>query len=78
MLLDTTRVQMDRTSLILHLFLYFYIRIWIQIRIVSTMLDMIQIYINVINMRFEYSDEYMLSDVEYPNSDMDGFGLFVW
>ena len=45
------------------------VRIRIRIRIVSTMSDMIRLDIDVINIRFEYSDT--VSDVGYPNSDMD-------
>jgi len=45
------------------------IRIRIQIQIVSAMLDMIRM--NIINMRFEYSDMDTVSDIEYLDSDMD-------
>ena len=38
---------------------------------VSTMPDMIQLDIDIINMRFEYLDTNMVSDVEYPDSDTD-------
>ena len=44
--------------------------------------DMIQLDIDITNMRFEYSDTDTVSDVEYPDSDTDrsdpplnGFGL---
>ena len=47
--------------------------IWIRIRIVSTMPDRIRLDIDIINMRFEYSDTDTVSDVEYPDSDMDRF-----
>jgi hypothetical protein len=33
--------------------------------------DRIHLDIDIINMRFEYSDTDMVSDVEYPNSDTD-------
>jgi hypothetical protein len=55
------------------------IRIWIWI--VSTMPDRIRLDIDIINMRFQYSETGTVSDIEYPNSDMDkwtplnGFGL---
>ena len=45
------------------------IRIWI--RIVSTMPDRIWLDIDIIDMRFEYSDTDMVSDIEYPDSDTD-------
>ena len=45
------------------------VRIRIRIRIVLTMSDMIRLDIDIINMRFEYSD--MVSDVEYPDLDTD-------
>jgi len=47
------------------------VRIRIQIRIVSTMPDRIRLGIDNINMRFEYSDTDTVSDIEYPDSDMD-------
>ena len=47
------------------------VRIWIRIRIVSTMSDRIQLDIDIINMRFEYSDTDTVSDVGYPDSDTD-------
>jgi hypothetical protein len=34
--------------------------------------DKIQLDIDIINMRFEYSDTDTVSDVEYPDSDTDG------
>ena len=43
----------------------------IQIRIVSTMLDRIRLDIDIINMRFEYLNTDTVSDVGYPDSDMD-------
>jgi hypothetical protein len=61
------------------------VRIRIRIRIVSTMPDRIRLDIDIINMLFQYSDTDTdtdtVSDIEYPNSDMDrwtplnGFGL---
>ena len=47
------------------------VRIRIRIRIVSTMSDMIRLDIDIINMRFEYSDTNTISDIGYPNSDTD-------
>jgi len=38
-----------------------------------TVLDRILLDINIINMRFEYSDTDTVSDVEYPDSDTDKF-----
>jgi hypothetical protein len=35
------------------------------------MSDMILLDIDITNMRFEYSDTDTVSDVEYPDSDMD-------
>ena len=35
------------------------------------MSDMIRLDIDIINMRFEYSDMDTVSDVGYPDSDMD-------
>ena len=54
-------------------YIYFYIsvRIWIRIRIVSTMPDRIRLNIDIINMRFEYSDTNTVSDVEYLDLDVD-------
>jgi hypothetical protein len=40
---------------------------------VSTMLDRVRLDIDIINMRFEYSDTDAVSDVEYPGSDVDRF-----
>jgi hypothetical protein len=42
-----------------------------RIRIVSTIPDKIQLDIDIVNMRFEYSNTDMISDVEYPGSDTD-------
>ena len=50
---------------------YIFVRIRIQIRIVSTMSDMIRLDIDIINMRFEYSNTDAVSDIEYLDSDMD-------
>ena len=47
------------------------VRIQIRIRIISTLSDRIPLGIDITNMRFEYSDTDMVSDVEYPDSDMD-------
>ena len=54
-------------------YICFHIFVWIQIRIriVSTMSDMIRLDIDIINMRFEYSDTDTVSDVGYPDSDTD-------
>ena len=56
-------------------YICFHISIWIRIRIriVSTMSDMIRLDIDIINMQFEYSDTVTVSDVEYPDSNTDGF-----
>ena len=40
-------------------------------RIMSTMSDMIRLDIDIINIRFEYSDTDTVSDVGYPNSNTD-------
>ena len=45
------------------------VRIRIRIRIVSTISDRIRLDIDIINMRFEYSDTDTVSDVGYPDSD---------
>ena len=47
------------------------VRIWIEIQIVSTMSDRIRLDIDIINMRFEYSDTDTVSDVGYLDSDTD-------
>ena len=39
------------------------------------MTDMIRLDIDIINMRFDYSDTDTASDVEYPDSDTDRFEL---
>ena len=54
-------------------YICFHISIWIRIRIriVSTMSDRIRLDIDIINMRFEYSDTDTVSDVGYPDSDTD-------
>ena len=39
----------------------------------SVMLDRIRLDINIINIRFEYLDTDIVSDVEYPNMDTDRF-----
>jgi len=41
----------------------------------STMTDRIRLDIDIINMRFDYSDTDTVSDVEYPDSDTDRFEL---
>jgi hypothetical protein len=46
----------------------------LKIQIVSTMPDRIWLDSDIINMRFEYSNMDTVSDVEYPDSDMDIFG----
>ena len=51
------------------------VRIRIQIRIVSTMSDRIQLDTDIINMRFKYLDTDTVSDIEYPDSDMDRLEL---
>ena len=50
---------------------HIFVRIRIRIRIVSTMSDRIQLDIDIINMRFEYSDMDMVSDVGYLDLDTD-------
>ena len=54
-------------------YIYFHIsvQIRIQIRIVLAMPDRIRLGIDIINMRFEYSHTDTVSDIEYPDSDMD-------
>ena len=52
---------------------HIFVRIRIWIRIVSTMPDRIRLDIDIINMWLEYSDMDTVSDVEYPDSDMDRF-----
>jgi hypothetical protein len=66
---DENRSDMDG-SFILYLFLYFYSES-IQIRIVLNLSDMIRLNIDIINMRFEYSDTVTVSDVKYLDSDTD-------
>ena len=51
------------------------VRIRIRIRIVSIMSNRIRLDINIINMRFEYSDTDTVSDVGYPDLDIDRFQL---
>jgi hypothetical protein len=46
-------------------------QIQIQIRIVLAMPNMIRFDVDIINMRFEFSDADTVSDVEYPDLDMD-------
>ena len=46
-------------------------RIRILIRIVSAMPDRIRFDVDIINMRFEFSDMDTVSNVEYPDSDTD-------
>ena len=50
---------------------HIFVQIRIRIRIVSTMSDKIRLDIDIINMRVEYSDMDTVSDVGYPDSDMD-------
>jgi hypothetical protein len=54
-----------------HICFRIFVWIWIRIRIVSTISDRIHLDIDIIHMRFEYSDTDTISNVEYPNSDMD-------
>ena len=49
------------------------VRIQIRIQIVSAMSDRIRLGIDIINIRFEYSDTDTVSDVEYLDSDTDRF-----
>ena len=58
------------TSAVMKNYIYFYISIWI--RIVLLMSDIIRLDIDIINMRFEYLNTDMVSDVKYSDSDMDG------
>jgi hypothetical protein len=46
-------------------------RIQIRIRIVSAMPDRIRFDVDIINMRFEFSDADIESDVKYPDSNTD-------
>jgi hypothetical protein len=48
-------------------------RIWIRIQIVSAMPDMIRLDVDIINMRFKYSDTDTVSNVEYSNSDTNRY-----
>jgi hypothetical protein len=52
-------------------------RIRIRVRTVSVIPDRIWLDVDIINIRFEYSDMDTVSDVEYPDSDtpVNGFGL---
>ena len=52
-------------------YICFHISVRIRIRIISTMSDRIRLDIDIINMRFEYSDTDTVSDVGYPDSDTD-------
>jgi hypothetical protein len=52
-----------------HICFHIYVRI--RIRIVSTMPDRIRLDIDVINIRFEYSDMDTVSDVKYSDLDTD-------
>ena len=58
-------------------YICFDISIWIQIRIriLSTMSDMIRLDVDIINMRFDYSNTNMILDVEYLDSDTNRFEL---
>ena len=46
-------------------------RIRIRIRIMSIMPDKIQLDVDIMNIRFKYSDTDTVSDVEYSNSNTD-------
>jgi len=46
-------------------------QIWIRIQIVSTMSDKIQLDVDIINIRFKYSDTNTVSDVEHSDSHTD-------
>ena len=54
-------------------YICFHISVWIRIRIriVSTISDRILLDIDIINMRFEYSDTDTVLDVEYPDLNTD-------
>ena len=69
--MKTDRIRTDITDItfVFHVS----VRIWIRIRIVSTISDRIRLDIDIINMRFEYSDADTVSDVEYPDSNTDRF-----
>ena len=47
----------------------FYIRV--RIRIISTMSDKIELNVDIITIRFKYSDTDTVSDVEYSDTDID-------
>jgi len=53
----------------------FHISGWIQIRIriMSIMSDKIQLDVDIINIRFKYSDKDTVSDIKYSDSDTDRF-----
>jgi hypothetical protein len=50
---------------------YIFGRIQIRIRIVLAMPNMIRLDVDIINIRFKYSDTDTVSNVEYSDSDMD-------
>jgi len=46
-------------------------RIWIRIRIMSTMSDKKRLDVDIINIRFKYWDTNTVLDIKYSNSDID-------
>jgi len=56
---------------IYYIFFHISSRTRIRIQIVSTMSDKIRLNIDIINIRFKYSDTDTISDVEYLDSDMN-------
>ena len=54
-----------------HICFHVFGRIWIRICIRSTISDKIRLDVNIINIRFKYSDTVMVSDIEHSDSDTD-------
>ena len=69
--LKMDRIRMDITDITFCF--HISVRIQIRIQIVSAMSDRIRLGIDIINIRFEYSDMDTVLDVEYLDSDTDRF-----
>jgi len=54
-----------------HICFHIFGRIRIRIRIISIMSDKIGLDVDIINIRFKYSDTDTVADVEYSDSNMD-------
>ena len=54
-----------------HICFHIFGQIRIRIRIMSTMSDKIRLNVDIINIRFKYSDTDMVSDIKHSDSDTD-------